>query len=236
MSKFDAITIVINETSTGIENDLRALRNTVNLASDKVIILADAVSAAFGTKIKISDADVLLFGTQKCLALPPGITIIVTNEKALDRANRVKNKGYYFDFLKMKEFNENNLTIATPNISLLYALKKRLCLIKEEGINNFINEHEKKADLVRRWAVDNGFGLLVKGRYSKTVTVIENNRGINIENIIKKLEERDYCIANGYGHLKNKTFRIGHMGDITVNDTINMLQELEGIINASANS
>lgn len=229
-NKFDAVTLVSNETSTGIENDLDALRGIIDSASPGTLLLVDAVTAAFGTRIEVNKADALLFGTQKTLALPPGISIIIVNKKALERAEHNKNKGYYFDLTRIKKCNDEDLTLATPNLSLIYALRKKLYGIKAEGLHEFIKKHKERADLVRKWAEDNGFELLVKDNYSKTVTVIENNKGVNIKEIIKELECSGYAIANGYGPLKDKTFRIGHMGDITIEDTRNMLYQLERLL------
>ena len=227
---FDAVTIVANETSTGIENDLGALRKIIDSASAETLLLVDGVTAVFGTEIDANKADVLLFGTQKALALPPGIAILIANKKALERAEKNENKGYYFDLTRHKKCNDENLTLATPNLPLLYALLKRLNQIKQQGIDNFIQAHERKAHLVRRWAEKNGFELFVECNYSKTVTVIKNNKGIDVSHIIKKLDEGGYCIANGYGPLKDKTFRIGHMGDITADDTLKMLNEFESLM------
>ncbi len=229
-NNFDAVTSVSNETSTGIENDLEALRGIIDSASPGTLLLADAVTAAFGTRIDVNKADALLFGTQKSLALPPGLAIVIANKKALTKAEHNKNKGYYFDLTRIKKCNDEDLTLATPNISLIYALRKKLYDIKAESIHEFIKKHKEKADLVRKWAEDNGFELAVKDNYSKTATVIENNRGVNIKKIIKELECIGYDIANGYGPLKDKTFRIGHMGDITTEDTRKMLYQLERLL------
>lgn len=228
--KFDAVTFVANETSTGIENNLEAIREIIDSVSPNTLLLADAVTAAFGTKIDVNKADALLFGTQKALALPPGLAILIANKKALTKSEHNKNKGYYFDLTRIKKCNDDDLTLTTPNIPLLYALRKKLFEIKAKGLNRFINEHKEKAELVRKWAEENGFELLVKEKYSKTVTVIENTRDIDMEKTIRMLEKSGYCIANGYGPLKDKTFRIGHMGDITIEDTRNMLYQLERLL------
>lgn len=229
-TNFDAVTLVVNETSTGIENDLAAIRKIIDSISPNTLLLADAVTAAFGTTIDANKADAIFFGTQKALALPPGLAVLIANKRALEKAKNNQNKGYYFDLTRMKECNDNNLTLTTPNIPLLYALRKKLFEIKAKGLNRFINEHKEKAELVRKWAEENGFELLVKENYSKTVTVIENTRNMDMKKTFRMLEKGGYCIANGYGPLKDKTFRIGHMGDITIEDTRNMLYQLERLL------
>ncbi|MBI2549665.1 alanine--glyoxylate aminotransferase family protein [Candidatus Woesearchaeota archaeon] len=227
---FDAVAFVVNETSTGMENDSKALKKAVQSVSKDIIILADGVSAVFGTMLDIDDYDVLLFATQKALALPPGMAIIIANDKAIERSKAVKDRGYYFDFLNLKKRSDENMTITTPALPIIYALRYRLQEIKKHGINSYIENHNAKAELVRKEIRKMGFGLFVPSSYSNTVTVISNNLGIDVEKLIRLLGEKGFAIENGYGPLKNKTFRISHMGDITSEDTKQLLKEMGKII------
>jgi aspartate aminotransferase-like enzyme len=227
---FDSVTFVINETSTGMENDSKALKAAVQSSSKGTLILADGVSAAFGIKLDLEDYDVLLFGTQKALALPPGMSIIIANEKAFKRSENVKNKGYYLDFIRLKERSDNDMTLTTPALPILYALKYRLQEIKKQGISNYIKNHETMAEFVRKKIQEIGFKPFVPENYSKTLTVISNNLNIDVPKLIKSLAEKDFIIENGYGPLKNKTFRIGHMGDIAIEDTEQLLNEIEKLL------
>jgi len=228
--QYEAVTFVINETSTGVENDAGALKQAVQSVSKDVLIFADAVTAAFGIKIVIDDADLVLFGTQKSLALPPGLSILIANEKAIRKAEHVNNRGYYFDLILIKEYNDKNLPLTTPPISLMYALKHRLQEIRKQGMENLIQEHAKKTELVRNWMNQHGFNLFVPEGYSNTLTVVCNNLEVDVPRMIKLLAASGYVIANGYGPLKNKTFRISHMGDISFEDTKQLLNEMEKIL------
>ncbi|MBI2140902.1 alanine--glyoxylate aminotransferase family protein [Candidatus Woesearchaeota archaeon] len=231
---FDAVTFIINETSTGMENDSKALKAAVQAASGDaakdIIILADGVSAVFGTKVDMADYDALLFATQKSLALPPGMSIIIANSRAIGRAKLVKGRGYYFDFLLLKKRSDENMTTTTPALPILYALRYRLQEIGKQGIGSYINRHKAMAELVRSRIRGMGFRLFVPSSYSNTVTVISNNLGVDTEGLIRLLSEKGYVIENGYGPLKNKTFRISHMGDITPADTGELLAEMEKIV------
>lgn len=231
---FDAVTFVINETSTGMENDSKALKAAVQAASKDsamdIIILADGVSAIFGTRVEVAGYDALLFATQKSLALPPGMSIIIANSRAIDRAKLVKGRGYYFDFLLLKKRSDENMTTTTPALPILYALRYKLQEIRKQGIGSYINRQQAMAEFVRSKIRGMGFKLFVPGSYSNTVTVISNNLGIDTEGLVRLLSERGYVIENGYGPLKNRTFRISHMGDINLADTTEMLAEMERIV------
>lgn len=226
----EAVTFVINETSTGIENSLDSLHKVVYAMAKPPLILADAVTAAFGYQINAANADILLFGTQKSLALPPGIAIVVASQVALQAAKQVKAKGYYFDLTTIAQKASEGFTPTTPNIPLLYALHHRLLTIRKKGVDALFMEHLHKAELVRAWATHAGFGLFIKENFSKTVTVIENKPGIDIPLFMSLLDKKGYVIANGYGQLKDKTFRIGHMGGITIDDTKQLLKAADDVL------
>jgi len=227
--QYDAVAMVLNDTATGIENNVSAVRAFLEHYPD-TLLLVDAVSGAFGTKIDTKEIDVLVFGTQKALALPPGLAIAVVNDKAMNRAETVKHRGYYFDFLKAKKKGEVNLTLTTPNIPLLFALQKQLQVIKNYGIDKWIDKHEQNADVVRQFFTNKGFNLYIdEAHKSKTVTVIENNKNIDVPHLLAALKKKNYVLANGYGNLKNKTFRVGHMG-VEIQETQQLLREIEKLL------
>jgi aspartate aminotransferase-like enzyme len=212
IKSYDAITIVLNETTCGIENHLEPIKKILQ-EYPNTLLLVDAVTAAFGTQINLQNIDVLLFGTQKALALPPGMSITIANQSAINRAQEVKNRGYYFDYILMKKNADKNFTVTTPNISLMYALKSKLEDIKLEGMNNYIMEHHELSQLVRSEIKKLGFELLIEDKYaSNTVTVIKNNLNINIKQLQEEMRKAGFELANGYGKLKDITFRFGHMG------------------------
>jgi len=229
--QYDTLFVTHSETSTGVLHPIREIGEIVK-EYPNVIYLVDAVSSLGGVEIKIEEwgIDVLISASQKCLAIPPGLAIAILSEKALKRAKEVEKRGYYFDFLLMKKyFDENGETPATPAITLFYALDYSLDKILKEGIENRYKKHQMMAEYVRGWA-EKYFSLFPeKGYQSPTLTVIKNTRGINIAEFIKKLKERGFVIANGYGKLKEKTFRIAHMGDLTLEEVEELIKNINEI-------
>lgn len=226
---YDVLTVTFNETSTGVMSPLKDIAAMVRAKYPDVVILVDAVSAMAGTKIEFDawDLDVVLSSSQKCFALPPGLTIAGVSERALQRAEQVPNRGYYFDFLTMLKYYNRSQTPATPAISLIRALNAQMDDILEEGLENRWARHIAMADTVRDWARKHWALYADEDFLSNTVTTIENTRGISVADLNTELGERGAMISNGYGKLKEETFRIAHMGDLTVDD----IQWLLGLIN-----
>ncbi len=229
--RYDVVTLVHNETSTGLCNPLCEIAEVVKESA--ALLLVDAVSSMGAVKIEVDrlGIDVCLFGTQKALALPPGLAICSVSEEALERAGEIEDRGYYFDFLTLDEYLSRGQTPTTPPLPQLYALEYQLNRILDEGLENRYLRHRRMAELVRDWAKRN-FELFCDETYaSNTVTCVKNTRGINLNIFIDELKRRGYLIANGYGKLRGKTFRIGHMGDITVNDVKSLLREMDDVLN-----
>ncbi|MBN2003302.1 MAG: alanine--glyoxylate aminotransferase family protein [Anaerolineae bacterium] len=229
---YDALTITFNETSTGVMNPLKDIAARVRAKYPDILILVDAVSAMAGVKIEVDawDLDVVLASSQKCFALPPGLTVAAVSERALKRAEQVPNRGYYFDFIDMLKFYKKDQTPATPAISLLNALNKQLNDILSEGLENRWSRHLAMAEIVRAWG-RKYWEMFPNERFlSNTVSTITNTRGINVADMNKELGKRGASISNGYGPLKEKTFRIAHMGDLTVADIEWLLGEINDIL------
>lgn len=232
--KYDAITVVHNESSTGVMNPLAGIAEVMRKYPD-VIFMVDAVSSMAGVKIEVDrlGIDVILAGVQKAFALPPGLAVVAVSEKALKKAEQVKHRGYYFDFLTLKRYlDERQQTPATPSISHLYALNKQMDDIFAEGLENRFARHQQMADSVRKWAKEN-FALFAQAGYeSNTLTAIKNTRGISIVKLNEELGKRGAAISNGYGKLKEQTFRIAHMGDLQPADIKQLLSWIDEIITA----
>jgi predicted phosphoserine aminotransferase len=215
--RVDAVTLVHSETSTGVLNPLVDIAGVVGRYPE-VLLLADTVSSLGGMNIPVGDLgiDVCLASSQKALALPPGLSLVSVSDRALARAREVKNRGYYFDFLVFDEYLARGQTPSTPPISLLYALDYQLDRILAEGLESRFRRHWTMASAVWHWAEERGFELFAeKGCRSPTVTVIRNTRGVDISALQAHLRGRNMVIAEGYGPLRDKTFRIAHMGDVT---------------------
>ena len=229
---YDAITVVMNETSTGLMNPVKEIAALVHEKYPDVLILVDAVSAMAGTKIECDawGLDVCLAGVQKCFALPPGLTICAVSDRARERAKQVTNPGYYFLYAEMDKRYEKHQTPATPAISLIQALNKQMDDVLAEGLDNRWQRHKEMAFYVQDWARRN-FALYSDERYlSPTVTNVENTRGISVASLNDELGERGAMISDGYGDLKGKCFRIAHMGDLTLDDLKWLTAQIDDIL------
>lgn len=227
--KYDLITVTHNETSTGIRNPIEAIGEVVKKYND-IIYCVDAVSSAGGIKIEVDKLgiDICITSVQKALGLPPGMAICTFSNKAVQRAKKVPYRGTYFDLLAMYEYivSKNYQYPSTPSLSHMFALNFQLNQILKEGLENRFARHEDMARIVRNWAREH-FQIFTDENYlSNTLTVIKNTKGISVSNLNKELQKYGYEIANGYGGLKEKTFRISHMGDYTVDDVKSLLKNI----------
>ena len=232
--EYDAITLTMNETATGIMNPVQEIATMIHQEFPDVLILVDAVSCMAGVKIEFDawGLDVCFAGTQKCFALPPGLTVCAASDRARERALKIPNRGFYFSYSAMDKLYEKNQTPATPAISLLFALDKQMDDILAEGLENRFVRHENMAAHVQNWA-RKYFNIYGDQQFlSKTVTNIQNTRNINVSDLNKELGLRGAVISNGYADLKDICFRIGHMGDLTLTDVqwlTNQIDEILGL-------
>lgn len=220
---FDAVTIVHNETSTGVTSPIdeiaAAIRSLPN--GEEIMIMVDSVSGLSGARLEFDawDLDVVFTSSQKAFALPAGLAFCAVSERAMQRASQVENRGYYFDFLLLDKYYQRHQTPATPAISLLYALDRQLEDMMAEGMENRFARHLAMRDRTLQWAGSRGFSPYAAAGYeSPTVTCLNNDRGIDIAALNKYLREQGMIISNGYGPLKGKNFRIAHMGDTQIED------------------
>lgn len=230
---YDLITITHNETSTGVMNPLEELSNVWKKYPD-VVVCVDTVSSMGGTKIEVDNLgiDICITSTQKCLGLPPGMSICSFSPKAIEAAKNVKFRGTYLDLLELYEYiqKRNYQYPSTPSISHMFALDYQLDKILAEGLENRFARHLEMAVFVREWA-KKYFALFPEEKYaSNTVTAIKNTRNIDIGELNKKLGEQGYMISNGYGQLKDITFRIAHMAEASLDEIKALLSAIEGII------
>ena len=227
---YEAVTIVHNETSTGVENPLKELAAVVHEVSPETLILVDAVSSMGGVKIEtdVWGVDFILTSSQKCFALPPGMSFVAVSDRCIQKAESVSNRGWYFDILRLEKHRIKNSTPMTPAISLIWALDAQLNLMLAEGMENRFARHSAMAEKVQNWAMENGMEPLApEGYRSKTVSTIKNLRGVDIADLNTFLLSKDMRIANGYGDLKNKTFRIAHMGETQMHHIDALLDAFE---------
>jgi aspartate aminotransferase-like enzyme len=227
---YEAVAFVHNETSTGLMNPARDLAAAVREASPDSLVLVDAVSSLAGVEMRMDEwgIDFVLTSSQKCLALPPGLALAAVNDRAMEKANAVQNRGWYFDFVRLEKHRLKDTTPATPAIGLVYALDVQMDRIQAEGLEARFARHRAMAETAQAWAQAHGFGLYApEGYRSHTVTTLVNTPGIDMAGLKAFLLERGMRIAGGYGKIKDATFRIGHMGELTVADVQALLAAIE---------
>jgi aspartate aminotransferase-like enzyme len=221
--EYDAVTVVHSETATGVLNPIAEIARVVHDAGD-VVLLVDSVTGIAGAPVE-TDAwslDFVLTGSQKALALPPGLALGVAQEPMLARARAARGRGTYFDLVEFDKYLAKNQTPNTPALSLFYALQVQLAHIAAEGIEARWARHAAMAQRCWEWADDMTqrgvpLGVLAPpGFRSPTVTCLTLPPGATGPAVASALAKRGFTIGAGYGELKDATIRIGHMGDHTV--------------------
>ncbi len=220
--QFDALTLIHNETSTGTMSPLTEIAALKKKYPD-VMFIVDAVSSMTAVPIKFDELgiDVLLAGTQKAFAMPPGFAVFVCSPAALAKAALAKDRGYYFDFVEFQKNAEQNMTPSTPSISHTYALSSKLDEFFAEGLENRYARHRKTNQMTRDWATKHGFTLFPEtGFESLTLTCVNNGakpggRTVDVAKLQKLVKEQGFLIDGGYGKIKGTTFRLSNMGDET---------------------
>jgi len=226
---YSALTLVYNETSTGLTNPVYEISEMVKEKYPDILVFVDAVSGMVGLPLHFDKLgwDVVFASVQKAFAIPPGLAVFAVSDRALEKSKTVPDRGYYFDFQQFAKSAEKDQTPTTPGIPHIMALHYQCTRLLEEGMENVWARHKKMAEYVRAWAKEN-FALFAPEEYaSNTLTAVKNTRGINVAEVISAIQEKHNTIfGNGYGKIKQETFRIAHMGDISLDD----LKELLGWI------
>jgi len=232
---FDVVTLIHNETSTGVRNPLKEIADVVRKYPD-VLLVVDTVSSFSTEAIPMDELgiDVLLTGSQKALALPPGMALFSVSERAFERAATINDRGYYFDFIEFKKNQEQDMTPSTPVIPHIYALESKLDDIFAEGPEARYARHAKLNGIVHEWVKARGFEFFAaEGYRSVSLTCVKNNREIDVAEWIKRLREKYHCVIDGgYGKIKGATFRISNMGDETEETITELLGWLDDTIPA----
>jgi len=228
--EFDTVTFIHNETSTGVMNPLAEVAAVVRKYDD-VCLVTDTVSSFSVVPIEFDKLgiDVLLTGSQKALALPPGLGIFTVSERAFDRAAAVDDRGYYFDFHEFKKNQAKSMTPSTPCIGTIFGLRHQLDVIFEEGVENRMARHENLNNIVHEWIRANGFEFFApEGFRSKSLTCVKNNKEIDVARLGQIMHaEHKIQLDGGYGKIKGTTFRISNMGDETEETIGNLLSCLD---------
>lgn len=221
--RYAALTVVHSETSTGTLTDLPSLAALAHRYGCAVLV--DSVTGLGGVPVE-TDAwglDFVLTGSQKALALPPGLAFGVASESFIREAAQAPARGLYFDLVEFEQYIHRNQTPNTPALSLLYAAALQGERIAAETIEGRWARHAAMATMTWEWVASlrarTGQPFCVyapDGARSTTVTAIALPPTLSGEAIVKAVAQRGYVIGGGYGRLKGSTIRIGHMGDHTV--------------------
>lgn len=232
-NNYSVVFIQANETSTGVYNPIDEIAPIIK--DSGALLCVDATSSMAGVKIEVDklDIDVCLASVQKCFALPPGLAVCSISEAAVEKAKQVRNRGLYFDFIELyKRHVTKRQTPTTPPIPQIRSLTAQLDYIfNNEGLEKRFERHEQLGKNTRKWVEHLDLQMLPeKGYESNTVSTISNSLNLDVPKMVSLLLDEGYRIVNGYGQLVNKTFRIGHMGEIQIKELDKMLKVLAGII------
>ncbi|HEY6838667.1 MAG TPA: alanine--glyoxylate aminotransferase family protein [Geobacteraceae bacterium] len=230
--KYDSLTMIHNETSTGVMSPLPEIAAVLRKYPDVVSII-DTVSSMSALPIPLDELgiDCCIFGVQKAFALPPGLAVFTASPKALERCKTVAGRGYYFDFLEFDAADEKDNTPSTPCISQIFAMNRQLDRIFAEGLEQRWARHRAMSDFVCGWVESRGFDFFVEAPYrSVTLTCVANTRRADLATLKRLLGDRGYAFDDGYGKLKGTTFRIPHMGDMQVSDLEDFVRVVDELL------
>ncbi len=236
-SDADAVTLVHSETSTGALAPLQQLATVVR-EFDDVLLLVDAVTSVAACPVHADawELDFVFTGSQKALALPPGLALGVASERMRERAETIPERGSYLDLTAFEEAAARFQPTNTPAIPLLYALVEQLDRITAGGgVKTRWSRHEAMRRTVEQWVDGAGgeFGfrfLPNEDRRSWTVSCLRVPAGCSGRELAKQLAREGWIIGSGYGELKEGTIRIGHMGDHSVERLSELLETIEGLL------
>ncbi|MCD5409338.1 MAG: alanine--glyoxylate aminotransferase family protein [Methanocellales archaeon] len=224
-----AVTMVHNETSVGIVNPAEEVGELARKYD--ALFIMDGISSIGGNEVPVDKwgVDLAILGSQKCLAVPPGLAAISVSERAWERMENVK-PPYYFDLKVHQKSASKGQTPYTPAIPLFFALHEALRLVCEEGLSTRVKRHERCADAVRMAMNAMGLELFPRlnklSRYSNTVTAVKMPEGIAYKQLRDGINNRGVLIAGGQAHLKGKIFRIGHMGNVSAKEILTTIEAL----------
>lgn len=237
--QFDALTLIHNETSTGTMSPIAEIA-ALKAKYPDVMFIIDAVSSMTAVPLKFDELgiDVLLAGTQKAFAMPPGLAVFVASPAALAKAATVKTRGYYFDFLEFEKNAKESMTPSTPAIPHIYALSSKLDDFFAEGLEARYARHTQTNQMLKDWAAKHGFTLFPEAGFeSKTLVCVNNGakpggRTVDVAKLQKLVKDKGVLIDGGYGKIKGTTFRISNMGDETPETIGSLVGILDGAMAA----
>ena len=229
---YDVVGCVMNESSTGVRNPIEEIGDVVAEYPDTYFVV-DAVSSLGGDYVDIDahGIDVIFASTQKAFAMPPGLAVCVVSEDAYDRELETESASWYGGFQRCLDYyDRKGQTHSTPAIPIMLAYRTQMKRMLDEGHTARDERHREMAEYTREWAREH-FDMFPEAGYeSQTVSCIANTRGIDVAETIEAVSERyDMVFSNGYGTIGEETFRIGHMGEHTVESIAALTDAIEDV-------
>ena len=224
-----AVTVAHSETSSGALTDVAAVGAAARAYGARCLVDSVTALGAAPLDFDASGLDFVLTGSQKALALPPGLAFAAATEAYMADAARARHRGRYFDVIEFEAFARKRQTPNTPALSLLYALDAQVArtvgsdgdpAAAPEPVEARWARHAAMAEQTHRWAAERaerfGIGVLAPaGERSPTVSAVTLPAGVDPARVVAAVRARGYVVGNGYGEGKGSTFRVGHMGDHT---------------------
>jgi aspartate aminotransferase-like enzyme len=227
----DALCVTHSETSTGVLHDLVSIAEAMRDFPD-VLFLVDAVSsfAAAPVEIDALGIDLLVTGTQKALALPPGLGIGFASSRALERARAARGAGWYLNLARVAEFAAQGGTPTTPNVPLFFALDRQLDDLLAETLPARLARHRRMAEATEAFCLRAGLEVFPEAGFRCPALTVALTPGVDAEQLRAAARSRGWVLGSGHGPLKGKCFRIGHMGDHDERELEELLDVLEEIL------
>jgi alanine-glyoxylate transaminase/serine-glyoxylate transaminase/serine-pyruvate transaminase len=216
--KIKAITVVHNETSTGVTSRVAEIRKAIDRVGHPALFFVDTISSLASIEYRHDEwgVDVTVGCSQKGLMLPPGLGLNAISEKALKASKSAKIPRSYWDWEPMVNDNKKGFFPYTPATNLLYGLRESLQMLLEEGLANVFARHHRLGEATRRAVRAWGLEILCLNpeEYSSSLTAVLMPNGLDADEVRQLiLEKFNMSLGTGLGKLKGKVFRIGHLGD-----------------------
>ncbi|AUG46248.1 septum site-determining protein [Haloarcula taiwanensis] len=229
---YDAVGAVMNETSTGVRNPIEEIGDVVAEYPDTYFVV-DAISCLGGDQIDIEahGIDAIFTSTQKAFAMPPGLAVCAVSDDAYERELEKESASWYGGFQRCLDYyDRKGQTHSTPAIPLMLAYRKQMKHMLDEGHDARDQRHQEMAEYTREWAREHFDLYPEEGYESQTVTCIENTQDINVAETVEAVsEEYDMVFSSGYGDISEESFRIGHMGEHTVESIRELTDAIEDV-------
>jgi alanine-glyoxylate transaminase/serine-glyoxylate transaminase/serine-pyruvate transaminase len=216
--RIKAVCVVHNETSTGCVSQIAEVRAALDAAGHPALLLVDTISSLASIDYRHDEwgVDVTVAGSQKGLMLPPGLSFNAVSEKALKAAATAKLPRSYWDWRPMLEANQTGFFPYTPGTNLLYGLNEAVKMLLDEGLENVFARHDRHAEATRRAVRTWGLEIQCADprHYSSSLTAVRLPEGHSADALRAAiLRKFNMSLGNGLGILKDRAFRIGHLGD-----------------------